>query len=202
MKKKSNNSSKRTNKLIKIINYILLIIMCVGSFFLMIYRVSQGILGRVPTDIAIYFVLLIPVILKRFIKIGEKDKLEFYIFIFIAEFLGCIVNLFKYISWFDTFSHFVSGIYFFIIGLKVLRIINKYDEKNVFFNILFAIAISLSSACIWEIFEFSIDNLFNMNLQHNIDTGVIDTMKDIIACTTGAFISVLSYYFYRKKVLK
>ena len=69
MKKKSNNSSKRTNKLIKIINYILLIIMCVGSFFLMIYRVSQGILGRVPTDIAIYFVLLIPVILERFIKI-------------------------------------------------------------------------------------------------------------------------------------
>ena len=195
MKKKSNNSSKRTNKLIKIINYSLLLIMCVGSFFLMIYRVSQGILGRVPTDIAIYFVLLIPVILKRFIKIGEKDKLEFYIFIFIAEFLGCIVNLFKYISWFDTFSHF-------IIGLKVLRVINKYDEKNVFFNILFAIAISLSSACIWEIFEFSIDNLFNMNLQHNIDTGVIDTMKDIIACTTGAFISGLSYYFYRKKVLK
>ena len=202
MKKKSNNSSKRTNKLIKIINYILLIIMCVGSFFLMIYRVSQGILGRVPTDIAIYFVLLIPVILKRFIKIGEKDKLEFYIFIFIAEFLGCIVNLFKYISWFDTFSHFVSGIYFFIIGLKVLRVINKYDEKNVLFNVVLAIAISLSSACIWEIFEFSIDNLFNMNLQHNIDTGVIDTMKDIIACTTGAFISGLSYYFYRKKVLK
>ena len=199
MKKKSNNSSKKTNKLIKIINYILLIIMCVGSFSLMIYRVSQGRLGRVPTDIAIYFVLLIPVILKRFIKIGEKDKLEFYIFIFIAEFLGCIVNLFKYISWFDTFSHFVSGIYFFIIGLKVLRIINKYDEKNIFFNILFAIAISLSSAGIWEIFEFSIDNLFNMNLQHNIDTGVIDTMEDIIACTTGAFISGLSYYFYRKK---
>ena len=202
MKKKSNNISKKTNKLMKIINYILLIIMCVGSFSLMIYRVSQGRFGRVPTDIAIYFVLLIPAILKRFIKIGEKDKLEFYIFIFIAEFLGCIVNLFKYISWFDTFSHFVSGIYFFIIGLKVLRIINKYDEKNIFFNILFAIAISLSSAGIWEIFEFSIDNLFNMNLQHNIDTGVIDTMKDIIACTTGAFISGLSYYFYRKKVLK
>ena len=98
MKKKSNNSSKKTNKLIKIINYILLIIMCVGSFFLMIYRVSQGRFGRVPTDIAIYFVLLIPVTLKRFIKIGEKDKLGFYIFIFIAEFLGCIVNLFKYIS--------------------------------------------------------------------------------------------------------
>ena len=100
MKKKSNNSSKKTNKLMKIINYILLIIMCVGSFSLMIYRVSQGRFGRVPTDIAIYFVLLIPAILKRFIKIGEKDKLEFYIFIFIAEFLGCIVNLFKYISWF------------------------------------------------------------------------------------------------------
>ena len=69
MKKKSNNSSKKTNKLIKIINYILLIIMCLGSFSLMIYRVSQGRFGRVPTDIAIYFVLLIPVILKRFIKI-------------------------------------------------------------------------------------------------------------------------------------
>lgn len=199
MKNKTNKNNKNNDKLIKTINYILVIIMSIGSFCLMIYRLSQGRYGRIPTDIAIYFVLLIPTILKRFIKIEEKDKLEFYIFIFIAEFLGCIVNLFKFITWFDTLSHFVSGIYFFIIGLKLLRLMNKFDEQNKMFNIIFAVAIALSSACIWEIFEFSIDSLFSMNLQHNIDTGVVDTMQDIIACTLGTFISEITYYFKSKK---
>lgn len=199
MKNKTNKNNKNNDKLIKTINYILVIIMSIGSFCLMIYRLSQERYGRIPTDIAIYFVLLIPTILKRFIKIEEKDKLEFYIFIFIAEFLGCIVNLFKFITWFDTFSHFVSGIYFFIIGLKLLRLMNKFDEQNKMFNIIFAVAIALSSACVWEIFEFSIDSLFNMNLQHNIDTGVVDTMQDIIACTLGTSISGITYYFKSKK---
>lgn len=199
MKNKTNKNNKNNDKLIKTINYILVIIMSIGSFCLMIYRLSQERYGRIPTDIAIYFVLLIPTILKRFIKIEEKDKLEFYIFIFIAEFLGCIVNLFKFITWFDTLSHFVSGIYFFIIGLKLLRLMNKFDEQNKMFNIIFAVAIALSSACVWEIFEFSIDSLFNMNLQHNIDTGVVDTMQDIIACTLGTFISGITYYFKSKK---
>lgn len=199
MKNKTNKNNKNNDKLIKTINYILVIIMSIGSFCLMIYRIFQGRYGRIPTDIAIYFVLLIPTILKRFIKIEEKDKLEFYIFIFIAEFLGCIVNLFKFITWFDTLSHFVSGIYFFIIGLKSLRLMNKFDEQNKMFNIIFAVAIALSSACIWEIFEFSIDSLFSMNLQHNIDTGVVDTMQDIIACTLGTFISGITYYFKSKK---
>lgn len=189
----------KKNDIIILINKISVILMCISSFFLLIYRISQHRYARIPTDIAIYFVLLIPIILNRFIKINEKDKLEFLIFIFISEFLGCIVNLFKYISWFDTFSHFVSGIYFFIIGIKILRIMEKYDNKNTFFNILFAIAISLSSACIWEIFEFSADTLFGMNLQHNIDTGVIDTMEDIIACTLGAFLSGITYKIYKKE---
>lgn len=193
-KKKINNNNN-----IKIINKILVVIMCLGSFSLMLYRVLQGRYARIPTDIAIYFVLLIPIILNRFIKLDDKDKLEFYIFIFIAEFLGCIVNLFKYISWFDTLSHFVSGIYFFTIGLKLLKIMNKFDEKNKIFNIVFAVAIALSSACIWEIFEFSIDNLFGMNLQHNIDTGVVDTMEDIIACTLGSLISGIIYFLSKKQ---
>ncbi len=197
---KSSNSKKSNinNNHLKIINKLLVIIMCIGSFSLLIYRVAHGRFARVPTDITIYFVLLIPVILNKFIKIEEKDKLGFYIFIFIAEFLGCIVNLFKYISWFDTLSHFVSGIYFFIIGLKLLKIMNKFDKNNKLFNIVFAIMVALSSACIWEIFEFSIDNLFNMNLQHNIDTGVVDTMVDIIACTIGSFISGITYYLKNK----
>lgn len=191
---KSSKISNTNNNYLKIINKILAIIMCIGSFSLLIYRVSQKRFKRVPTDITIYPVLLIPIILNKFIKVEEKDKLEFYIFIFIAEFLGCIVNLFKYISWFDTLSHFVSGIYFFLIGIKLLKMMNKYDKNNKLFNILFAVMTALSSACIWEIFEFGIDTLFNMNLQHNIDTGVVDTMIDMIACTVGSLISGITYY--------
>ena len=37
------------------------------------------------------------------------------------------------------------------------------------------------------------DSVFNMNLQHYKDTGVLDTMEDIIACSIGGFLASIIY---------
>lgn len=49
------------------------------------------------------------------------------------------------------------------------------------------------SALVWEILEFSGDILLNSNFQHSIDTGVVDTMGDMIAALFGGLISYLIY---------
>ena len=45
-------------------------------------------------------------------------------------------------------------------------------------------------------FEFGMDSITGSNLQHNLDTGVADTMWDMIAAFVGGFISSLIYYKY------
>lgn len=174
----------------------LIITMLIGTIGLLIYRISNGIYYRIPTDLLLFVVLLIPIVLNKYVSLSNIDKLVIYIFIFIADFLGCVINLFKYISWFDTFTHFLSGIFFFYVGVRVLYLFKAYN-KNIYLNIIFALGVVFSSACIWEIFEFFMDGFFNMNLQHYKDTGVLDTMEDIIACSLGG---VLASIIYSKKV--
>ena len=112
-----------------------------------------------------------------------------------ADFLGCVVNLFAKISWFDTFSHYLAGVFFFLVGLKLLKMFKQYNSKNIIFNLLFIFGIVFISAGLWEIIEYSVDLITASNLQHNKDTGVVDTMEDMIACFVGGILSSIFYGF-------
>ena len=63
-----------------------------------------------------------------------------------------------------------------------------YKASNRLFNFIFCVFFAAGAACIWEIAEFSIDQLTASNLQHNLDTGVVDTMEDMICGTVGGII--------------
>lgn len=52
----------------------------------------------------------------------------------------------------------------------------------------------------WEVIEYVGDLLFNMNSQHNLETGVHDTMQDIIAALTGGIITHILASFHNKKI--
>ena len=69
--------------------------------------------------------------------------------------------------------------------------------RNKLLKILFCLGIVALIAITWEVFEFSIDSFAHTNLQHNQDTGVIDTMQDMIVATLGGIIS--SIYMWIKK---
>ena len=47
----------------------------------------------------------------------------------------------------------------------------------------------------WEIFEFTADNLFGGNAQRALETGVRDTMKDIICALLGSILVVIPYIY-------
>ena len=64
------------------------------------------------------------------------------------------------------------------------------------------ISITLSVAALWEMFEFTNDSVFGYNAQRVIETGVTDTMKDIICALLGCILVVISYIYEEKNSKK
>ncbi len=187
----------------KILNYSLVIIMLIGNTYLLIRDFSAGDNTRITTYIALYPLLLVPMIFKKFIKFKISIELEvvYYMFLFLAQFLGSGVNLYKYISWFDTFTHFLSGVLTCFVSLILLYLFKHDPKKKILFNVTYILGIVFLVAGIWEFFEFGMDQITGSNLQHWIETGVKDTMCDMLAAFSGSiiFLSVYLYEMLTKK---
>lgn len=178
----------------KLINRLLQIIMIIGTIFIAVTNITDNNYSRIVTYICMFPVLLVPYILnKTKLKLNETNILVFNIFVFMAQFLGCVVNLYSKVSWYDLFMHFVSGILSFLTAIFILRRISNYNKKHLFFNLLFIFGFVFLIAGLWEIMEFTVDTLFNFNLQHNLETGVNDTMEDTVAAFLGGIITSIPY---------
>ena len=150
--------------------------------------------GRLLTCLALFPLLVFPKVLRIFkVKINPITETFYLMFIFLAQFLGSVINFYSMIDWFDTFTHFLSGIGSGFIAFLLLVKLKHYNKKDLFFNTLFIMATVFLIAGVWELFEFSMDQYTGSNLQHHLDTGVIDTMWDTVAAATGGVIFVFIY---------
>lgn len=179
----------------KLISKILLILMNILTVIIAIIAFCNNNYSRVLTYIAIFPILLLPFIInKTKYKLTDIETMMYYIFIFLADFLGCVVNLYNTISWYDMFVHFLSGIATFILALIIYKHISK--EKNKLLKIIFCMGIVAIIAVVWELFEYFMDTYVGMNLQHTLDTGVTDTMQDMLVALLGGLLS--SFYIWKK----
>lgn len=185
----------------KIINFILILTMVLFDTRYIVYSITSQNCHRLETYLALIPLLFIPTILKLFkVKISDSIETMYFIFIFLAQFLGCGVNLYAKISWFDTFTHLLSGTFFSIVSLYFL---DKYKIKvkvNSLFFIIYVLGFTMLTASIWEFFEFAMDKIISSNLQHSIETGVTDTMVDMMAAFTGSILFLIGSNI--KRILK
>ena len=181
----------------KILNYLLVLIMLIGNTYLLIRDLSVGDSTRIATYIVLYPLLLVPIGFKKFIqfKISAELEIVYYAFIFLASFLGSGVNLYKYISWFDTFTHFLSGILTCFVALILLHLFKQNPKKKILFHITYILGIVFLVASIWEFFEFGMDQATGSNLQHWMETGVEDTMCDMLAAFSGSILFTVFYLY-------
>lgn len=57
----------------------------------------------------------------------------------------------------------------------------------------------MSIACGWEFFEFFSDKIFGGDVQYVVETGVTDTMEDLLMGTLGSlFVSIVTYWKMKK----
>lgn len=184
---------------LKKISSLLVIFMVLGTIGCIIVDYDAS---RILTYVAVIPVILVPLLLRKTkYKLNDRELLFYYLFIFLADFLGCVVNLYNKIGWYDLFTHFLSGIFTFGVGMFILKRVG-IQWKNFSFDLLFCFCFVMFVAGIWELFEYVIDGLLGMDLQHHLDTGVNDTMEDMLAAFIGGIVTLISYFGVKRKMFK
>ena len=179
--------------MIKKINITLILIAIIGSLYFVFTRDNNIVL--ILKDISIIVTISALYIIQKLFKtkISEGLNLIYIIFIFMAHFLGVICELYNYIYWFDKFVHFLSGIVTSFVAIYLLIKFKK--DKNIFFDIIYIISLTLAVASLWEMFEYLSSYYFGVDPQKVVSTGVSDTMGDLIVAFLGSMLVSISYYF-------
>ena len=190
---------KDNYKKYRILNNIIVSVMIIVSIALGIYYVTLNDGVRIFSAFSIFLTLILPLLIsKTKYKLDDKELCIFNIFIFLSHFSGSIINLFNHIYWYDTFIHFLSGFLTFYISYLILK---KTDTNinNPLILLIYYVGFSSLVAVGWEIIEYVGDVLFKTNFQHNIDTGVVDTMVDMIVAELGCLLGYLYIRITTKK---
>ena len=137
----------------------------------------------------------------------------YYIFLYCAIFLGEVMSFYYLIPHWDTVLHAFSGAMLGALGFILVDWLNDSPAVRVqlspLFVSLFAFCFALAAGAVWEIYEFSGDGLFGLNMQkYMTDKGVMlighealtDTMKDIIVdAISAAAISIIGFFSICRK---
>lgn len=154
-----------------------LVILC------MIRQIMQGNISNVLLCILTLILFLIPSILDKKFKIVLPDTLEIiiYVFIFSAEILGEINEFYIHINNFDSILHTFNGFIMAGIGFSLVDILNNSPNTKMLLNpkyvVLCAFCFSMTTGVVWEIFEYSMDNFFNQDMQKDTIITEITSVK-------------------------
>lgn len=150
--------------------------------------------------ISLAFVLsFLPYIIEKSTKIDLPVELEIatVLFVYASIFLGEVNNFYYRFWWWDLLLHTASAVSLGFIGFMILFILYKSNKIKAMplTIVVFSFCFSMAFAAIWEIFEFSMDQLFGFNMQKS---GLLDTMGDLIVAALGALIASLIGFVYLK----
>lgn len=148
---------------------------------------------------AVSFALtFIPSILERSIKVSLPPSFQIVLLIFIFEamFLGEIFNYYEKFWWWDILLHSWSGVLLGTVGFLLVYILNETNGVNVvmspFFIAFFALCFAVTCGVFWEVFEYSMDLIFDTNMQKS---GLQDTMGDLLVDAAGGIIVSINGFF-------
>lgn len=132
---------------------------------------------------------IMPSVVQATFKVEFPTSLEIVIllFIFAAEILGEISAFYIKFPYWDTILHTINGFLCGAIGFSLVEIINGNKklrfELSPLFMAVVAFCFSMTIGVTWEIFEFSMDSLYHMDMQkdtviYSIHTVTLDPLKD------------------------
>ncbi|KAB7619564.1 hypothetical protein [Alkalilimnicola sp. S0819] len=122
-------------------------------------------------------------------------------FLFAALFLGEMRDFYGRFWWWDILLHTSSGFLLGIVGFLLVHVLNETEEIGLHmkpgFVAFFAFLFALGVGALWELFEFSMDTFFGMNMQKPMlgdPSGLTDTMVDLLVDAIGALVIALLGY--------
>jgi len=163
-------------------------------------------LGQYQSAVETLLILLIttlPVLLgKKFtVRIPHGFETLTVLFVFMSLFLGEVQSYYVRFWWWDLVLHSGAAFIMGVLGFLLVYVLNEKKEINLNLNrnfvALFAFMFAIGIGTLWEILEFSADQLLGLNMQKS---GLVDTMWDLIVDVIGAFIiSVLGWGYIKTR---
>ena len=118
-----------------------------------------------------FFLLFLPSILSRKLRIELPSTLEIFllIFIFAATILGEINKFYVRVPHWDTVLHTINGFCFAAIGFALVDMLNRHERVSLRLSPVFlaivAFCFSMTIGVLWEFYEYAGDRLFVLDMQ-------------------------------------
>ncbi|CEK38547.1 hypothetical protein [Paraclostridium sordellii] len=145
--------------------------------------------------------LFIKILLKKSISLFSPILIfAIVIYTLFSAYLGSSFDFYGIIHNYDDIMHFLSGVLSTLFAYDLYFIFNSRIPNyytNRYFIIIFVFCFSLAIGGLWEIAEFTIDNLFKTNMQVG---GLIDTMIDMIDSLAASIITISIYELVNKNI--
>lgn len=151
---------------------------------------------------------LAPELLKRRLRVEIPSEVQIIaaLFVFAALFLGEVRDYYERIWWWDEALHGTAGLLLGLLGFLTVHALNARRDVDLqmrpSFVALFAFLFSLGVGTLWEIFEFTMDQIFGLTMQKPMlgdPSGLSDTMWDLIVDAAAAAVISLAGRRYMKR---
>ncbi len=118
-----------------------------------------------------FFLLLLPSIISRKLRIELPGTLEVFLlcFIFASTILGEINKFYVRVPHWDTVLHTINGFCFAAIGFALVDMLNRHERVSLRLSPLFlaitAFCFSMTIGVLWEFYEYAGDRFFVLDMQ-------------------------------------
>ena len=137
--------------------------------------------------------LAIPIAMALFYRLtGLKvvHQIDFIILAFtlIAYPLGSCLDFYARFPGYDKLMHMLSGAFVSVLCILLycaLKPGHRIGRGDFALALLFTFFGSMAVAGLWELAEYAINLVTGRDVQHVLDTGVGDTMQDMLVCMIG-----------------
>ena len=199
----ASGSDKETSESPRLYITITLLIQALVSIGLVLFILRQD-WENVFLTVLVLGLTLIPAFLLRRYRVYTPPEFQLIsaAFVFLSLYLGSARDFYYHFWWWDLVLHTGSGFLLGIIGFLALFLLNQTDRLPpgirpaflCFFGVTFAVFLGV----LWEITEFVIDLAVPWTNMQSRETGVGDTMLDLIVDALGAIVVALMGWAYFK----
>jgi len=163
---------------------------CLGAWTCMFRYIGNGDCYHLWLCVLAPAIPVAVVLLFRALKLRFTWHLNLVIMIFItlAYLLGSCVDLYHSLPGYDKFIHSVSGLFVSLlccVAYYFIKSSHALEALDARILPVFVFCGSMTVAGLWEIWEYVMSGLTGQDLQFVAETGVSDTMQDMICCLVG-----------------
>lgn len=208
----------------KFIFWLVVLMLGIALYLLLTRENNKGrLIFTIVQLLAMLFVLRIPAFIQEIYHFKIPYLLDFVLitFAFSGFILGDVFNFYGRIPYWDSVLHAFSGVVIAYVGFIVIEYLDKEFtiplSVSPLFMSLIVVSVALAIGAIWEIGEYTVDDIFHTNNQQYMEStrstlydeddiplqghdALNDTMKDLMLDLAGAIgVACIEYRKLEKK---